>query len=146
MLDASKTQPKTDTQLAPYIFFYGRCEDALGFYKSVFGGSYEMMRVADTPMAAEMPKESQTKIMHASFTASNIKFMAADGREVKAVDPDAGNVSLALSVSDRAEGERLCKVLADGGKVDMPFSEAFWGGMFGMVNDRFGTQWLITSP
>ncbi len=147
MANAIQTQPETKvTQLAPYVFFYGRCEEALEFYKSVFGGTYELMRIADTPMAADLPKDSQTKVMHSSFTAPGITFMASDGRETKAVDPDAGNVSLALTVSEQAEGARLCKALADGGKVEMPFEDAFWGGKFGMVNDRFGNQWMITAP
>ncbi|MBC5823535.1 MAG: VOC family protein [Candidatus Eremiobacteraeota bacterium] len=146
MLDPSQAQTKNEpTRLAPYIFFYGRCEEALAFYKSIFKGTYEIMRVSDTPMAADMPKESQSQVMHASFTAPGISFMASDGREQKAVDPDAGNISLSLNVADRAEGERLCKVLADGGKIEMPFSEAFWGGMFGIVSDRFGNQWMVTA-
>ncbi len=147
MSNATQTQPETNlTRLQPYVFFYGRCEEALEFYKSVFGGTYELMRIADSPMAADMPKDFQTKVMHASFSAPGIAFMASDGREAKTIDPDSGNISLSVSVSDRAEGERLCKALADGGKVEMPFDDAFWGGSFGMVNDRFGNQWMITGP
>lgn len=147
MLNATQAQPETKlTRLEPYIFFYGRCEEALEFYKSVLGGTYEVMRVADSPMAADMPKDFQTKVMHASFSAPGIAFMASDGREAKTVDPDSGNISLAITAPDRAEGERLFKTLAEGGKVEMPFDDAFWGGTFGIVNDRFGNQWLITAP
>jgi len=147
MSNGTQTQAETKlSQLAPYIFLYGRCEEALEFYKSVFGGTYELMRVSDTPMAAEMPKGSENKVMHASFSAPGITFMASDGMETKNVDPDAGNISLGLSAPSRAEGERLCKALAEGGKVAMPFDDAFWGGKFGMVNDRFGNQWMITAP
>ncbi len=66
------------TQLAPYILLYGRCEEALEFYKSVFGGSYELMRVADSPVASEMPPDSGNRVMHASFTADEITFLASD--------------------------------------------------------------------
>ncbi len=147
MSNATQIQPETKlSQLAPYIFLYGRCEEALEFYKSVFGGTYELMRVSDTPMAAEMPKGSENKVMHASFSAPGITFMASDGMETKNVDPDAGNISLGLSAPSRFEGERLFKALAEGGKVAMPLDDAFWGGKFGMVNDRFGNQWMITAP
>ncbi len=117
------------TQLQPYIFFYGRCEDALEFYKAVFGGSYEMMRVADAPMTGYSPPGTENKVMHASFTSGPIAFLASDGREAKTVDPDAGNISLALD-----------------GSVQMPIRSAFWGGRFGSVVDKFGTEWLMTLP
>jgi PhnB protein len=134
------------TQLVPYIFFYGRCEEALEFYKSVFDGKYEMMRVSDTPMASDMPPEAGNSVMHASFTADGIAFMASDGRDVKPVDPDAGNISVALSFDDGARGERTFEALSAGGKVGMPIDTAFWGGRFGMLTDKFGTEWMVTLP
>jgi PhnB protein len=133
-------------QLQPYIFFYGRCEEALEFYKKTFGGTYELMRVKDTPMAAQMPPEQRDKVMHASFTANGITFLAADGRETKVIDPDAGNISLSLAATDAAEGDRVFGALSDGGKVMMPLEEAFWGGRFGMLVDRFGIEWMVTAP
>jgi PhnB protein len=133
-------------QLQPYIFFYGRCEEALEFYKKTFGGTYELMRVKDTPMAAQMPPEQRDKVMHASFTANGINFLAADGRETKVIDPDAGNISLSLAARDAAEGDRVFGALSDGGKVTMPLEEAFWGGRFGMLVDRFGIEWMVTAP
>jgi len=134
------------TQLAPYIFFYGRCEEALEFYKAALGGTYEMQRNSDTPMGEDVPADWKSKVMHASFTAPGFTFMAADGREAHTIDPDAGNISLALSASDRAAGERIFKALSDGGKVTMPLDDAFWGGRFGMFVDRFGIEWMVTSP
>jgi PhnB protein len=134
------------TNLVPYIFFYGRCEEALEFYKSVFGGTYEMMRVSDTPMASEMPPDSGNRVMHASFTADGVAFMASDGRDSKAVDPDAGNISLSLSFDDAATGERIFNALAEGGKIGMPIDKAFWGGRFGMLTDKFGSEWMVVLP
>jgi PhnB protein len=134
------------TSLVPYIFFYGRCEEALEFYKSVFGGKYELMRVSDSPMASQMPPEAANSIMHASFKADAVAFMAADGRDVKPVDPDAGNISMSLSFDDGATGERIFNGLAAGGKVGMPIDKAFWGGRFGMLTDKFGTEWMCVLP
>src|SRR5579864_2871901 len=140
----ANTAISTDLQLRPYIFLYGRSEEALEFYKRVFGGTYELMRVKDTPMADKMPAYQRDRVMHASFTSPSISFFASDGRETKAVDPDAGNISLALSTTNAAEAERIFKALSDGGKVTMPLDDAFWGGKFGTVNDRFGNEWLVT--
>lgn len=133
-------------QLAPYIFFYGRCEEALEFYKSVFGGTYEFQRNGDSPMADQVADDFRNKIMHASFTAPGVSFMASDGREAKTIDPEEGNVSLTLTATDASEGKRVFDTLAAGGKVVMPLEDAFWGGKFGIINDRFGTQWMITTP
>jgi PhnB protein len=133
-------------KLVPYIFFYGRCAEALEFYKGVFGGSYEAMRVSDTPMASEMPPEAANSIMHASFTADGVAFMASDGGSVKPVDTDAGNISVALSFDDAASGERVFNALAAGGKVERGIENAFWGGRFGMLTDKFGTEWMCTLP
>jgi PhnB protein len=134
------------TNLVPYLFLYGRCEEALEFYKGVFGGSYEMMRVSDTPVADDMPPDSGNRVMHAKFTADDVSFMASDGRDVKTVDPDAGNISLALSFEDAARGEKVFNGLAAGGNVGMPIDKAFWGGRFGMLTDKFGTEWMVTLP
>lgn len=137
-------------ELAPYIFFYGRCEEALEFYKSALGGTYELQRnadlPADSPMAEHVSADWRNKVMHATFKAPGLTFMASDGREAKAVDPEAGNISLSLGASDRAQGERVFKALSQGGSVQMPLDEAFWGGRFGMLHDRFGNEWLLTTP
>ncbi len=134
------------TQLKPYIFLYGRAEEALEFYKGVFGGSYELMRVSDSPMADQVPPAAANSVMHASFTADAIAFFVSDGQAVKPVDPAAGNISVALAFDDGARGEKTFGALAAGGKIDMPIDTAFWGGRFGIVTDKFGTEWMLTLP
>jgi PhnB protein len=133
-------------QLQPYIFFYGRCEEALEFYKKTLGGTYELTRVGDSPMADQFPADQRNNVMHASFTAGGVSFLASDGRDTKAIDPEAGNMSLALAATDGAEGDRVFRALSDGGTVKMPLEEASWGGRFGMLVDRFGNDWMMTSP
>jgi PhnB protein len=128
---------------APYLFLYGRCAEALEFYKGVFGGSYEAMRTGDAPASAQMPPGAENRIMHASFTSDVVTFMASDGREDKAVDPDAGNIAIALTLEDGARGEQIFNALAAGGRIDVPLGEAFWGGRFGDVIDKFGTEWML---
>jgi PhnB protein len=143
----TSTQGQTKVaDLAPYIFFYGRCEEALEFYKRVLGGTYELMRNADSPMADQVAPDFRNKVMHASFTAPGLTFMCSDGREAKTIDPDQGNIALCLTFPNAAEGERVFKALAEGGKVTMPLNDAFWGGKFGDVYDRFGIEWMITTP
>lgn len=135
-------------QLATYIFFYGRCEEALEFYKTALGGTYELQRNAEMPaeMNHGVPADWRNKVMHSTFKAPGITFMASDGRDAKPVDPDGGNISLGLAAPDRTAGERVFKALSQGGNVTMPMDDAFWGGRFGIVQDRFGNEWLLTSP
>jgi PhnB protein len=142
----TNTKVATGLQLQPYVFFYGRCEEALEFYKKVFGGTYELTRVKESPVASEMPAGSGDKVMHASFKAAAFSFLASDGRDTKAIDPDAGNVSLSLDATDAADGERIFKALSEGGEIKMPLDNAFWGGRFGMLVDRFGNEWFMTTP
>ena len=100
-------------ELAPYIFFYGRCEEALEFYKQALNGSYDLMRVADSPMADDVPAEARNNVMHATFNGPGFSFMASDGQGARAIDPDAGNITLSLATSDAAEGDRVFKALAE---------------------------------
>jgi PhnB protein len=132
-------------QLEPYIFFYGRCEEALEFYKNAIGGTYELSRFEGSPMADQVAPDQRNKIMHASFKGDGFSFMGSDGDLSKSVDPEAGNVSLSLGVEDAAQGQKIFDALAQGGTVKMPLGDVHWGGKFGMLVDRFGTEWLITT-
>ncbi len=132
-------------QLQPYIYFYGTCEEALEFYKNAIGGTIELNRFEGSPMADQVAPELRNKVMHATFTGDGFSFMASDGDLSKRVDPDEGNVSLSLGIDDASRAERVFNALAEGGSVSQPFSDAFWGGKFGTVTDRFGTEWMIVS-
>ena len=137
----------TTVTLQPYIFFYGRAEEALDFYKKLFRGTYEAMRVGDSPMKDDPQFAGKgNKIMHASFTAPGVSFFASDGMEEKTVDPEEGNTALALSATDKAEGERIVAALCEGGTIKMPLADAFWGGRFADIVDKFGNEWMITVP
>lgn len=132
-------------QLEPYIFYYGRCEEALEFYKTAIGGTYELNRFEGSPMAEQLAPDLRSKVMHATFKGEGFSFMASDGDLSKKVDPEAGNITLSLGVADAAQAQRVFNALAEGGTVKMPFSDAFWGGKFGVLVDRFGTEWMVTS-
>ena len=125
-------------QLSPYIFFAGTCEEALNFYVEVFGGEIvSLNRFEGSPMEADA--EDAKKVMHATFKAGDLTFMASDGSEPRS----AGNVSLATE--DEAEGSRVFSGLTAGGTVTMPFESVFWGGKFGMLIDRFGVMWMVSA-
>ena len=131
-------------QLEPYLFFHGRCEEALNFYKACLRGEITgMNRFAGSPMEQDVDASYRDKIMHASFVAGDVRFMASDGRA--GAQPDGeDDIALSLATSDAAEGERVFNALAQGGRVTMPLQDAFWGGRFGTITDRFGVQWMVS--
>lgn len=131
-------------QLEPYLFFHGRCEEALNFYKECLRGEIVgINRFAGSPMEQDVDAQYRDKVMHASFEAGEVKFMASDGRPGSAPNGD-DDIALSLATSDDAEGERVFNALAEGGEVTMPLREAFWGGKFGSLTDRFGVQWMVS--
>jgi PhnB protein len=132
-------------RLEPYLFFYGKCEEALNFYKGIFGGQIaSIMRMKEAPPEMPAPPNWGDKIMHASFEASSVKFLASDGQpDTPNVD---GNVSLCIHSDDDSEGTRVFNKLSEGGKVEMPLQDAFWGAKFGVLKDKYGIEWFVEIP
>jgi PhnB protein len=132
-------------QVQPYLFFDGRCEEAVEFYRKVLGAEVTMlMRFKDSPEPAQpgmVPPGSENKVMHTSFRIGDTTVLASDGRCLG--QPSFQGVSLSLTVSNDAEAERLFAALGDGGQVQMPLIKAFFSSRFGMVADRFGVSWMI---
>lgn len=129
-------------EIEPYIFFYGKCEEALNFYKGIFGGEItSIMRMKEAPPEMPSPPNWADKIMHANFKAGSVKFMASDGRpDTPNVD---GNISLSLATSDEAEATKVFDKLSAGGEVSMPMQDTFWNAKFGVVKDKFGIEWMV---
>ena len=130
----------------PYLFFDGRCEEAVEFYQKALGAEVTMlMRFKDSPEPPEpgmVPPGSEHKVMHMSFRIGETTVMASDGRcEGR---PSFQGFALSLTVLDEAEAERLFAALADGGQVQMPLTTTFFAPRFGMVADRFGVSWMVT--
>jgi PhnB protein len=126
----------------PYLFFDGRCEEALGFYRSALGATDTMlMRFKDSPDPQMCPPGAGDKVMHASFRIGDSEVMASDGQ--CSGRPSFQGFSLSIAARDEAEAERLFAALADGGQVQMPLTKTFFAARFGMVADRFGVSWMI---
>ena len=132
--------------IQPYLFFNGRCEEALEFYKKALGAEVQMlMRWKDSPEKPEpgkMPPGSENKIMHASFRVGQTTLMASDGCHTD--KPNFQGFSLSLTVPSESEADRVFAALSPGGEVKMPLTRTFWSPRFGMLQDRFGVGWMIT--
>lgn len=145
---SSATPPAGTTMVQPYLFFDGRCEEALEYYRTALGAHITaLFRYKDSPEPSTpgcVPPNSENKVMHSNFTVGSTQVMASDGRcEGK---PNFQGFALSLSVADAAEANRRFSALADGGRVEMPLGKTFFSPCFGMVFDRFGVFWMIIVP
>jgi PhnB protein len=126
----------------PYLYFNGRCEEALEFYKSSIGAEVKsMMRFGDSPQPGMSPPGAENKIMHSSFTVGDSTLMASDGRCEGG--PKFEGVTLSIIAKNPEEAGRLFAALGDRGQVQMPLTKTFFSPAFGMVADRFGVSWMV---
>jgi PhnB protein len=129
----------------PYLFFGGRCEEALQFYRQAIGATVDfMMRYKESPEPippGRIPAGFENKVMHATFRAGGSTLMASDGSEERA---KFEGFSLSLAVPNEAEARRAFDALSAGGKVEMPLTKTFWSPCFGMLTDRFGIGWMVS--
>ncbi len=133
---------KNNHLVQPYLFFDGRCEEALDFYRKTLGAEIEpLSRFKDSPDPAMCPPGAGEKIMHASFRIGDSTVMASDGQ--CSGRQNFQGFSLSLSVPTEAEADRVFAELSQGGQVQMPLSKTFFAARFGMVADRFGVSWMI---
>jgi PhnB protein len=132
-------------QVNPYLFFDGRCDEAMEFYRQALGAEVTtLMRFKDSPEPPRpgmVPPGAENKVMHASFRIGDTTVMASDGRCMG--QPSFEGFALTLTLPDEAEADRLFAALGEGGQVQMPLTPTFFSPRFGMVADRFGVSWMI---
>jgi PhnB protein len=127
-----------------YLGFNGNCAEAMRFYETVLDGKLEiLMSGADSPMAAQIPKEFADRILHARLALKDGGYLY--GGDAPAQVPYKGihGMSVALSYDSVAEAKQVFARLAEGGQVSMAMQPSFWAKSFGMLVDKFGTPWII---
>lgn len=129
-------------RLEPYLFFDGRCDEAIAFYQRALGAEVTMlMRFKDNPDASTCGSVPDDKVMHAHLRIGGATVMASDGRCTG--QPNFQGFALSLTMTSEADADRVFAALADGGQVQMPLAKTFFSPRFGMVTDRFGVTWMI---
>jgi PhnB protein len=134
-------------QVQPYLFFDGRCEEALEFYRDAVGAKVEaLMRFKDSPEPppADCAPVGADKVMHASMRIGDTQVMVSDGDARGR--PEFKGFSLALTVADADEAQRRFAALGEGGQVVVPLGKTFFSPSFGMLVDRFGVHWMVFVP
>ena len=131
----------------PYLNFPGNTEEAFNFYKKVFGGDFigGIIRFKDAPGSEELSATDKGKVMHVALPMGNGNMlMATDALESMKFKVNFGNnFYISISADSKQEADKLFNGLSDGGKIEMPMKDEFWGDYFGMVTDKFCVQWMI---
>ena len=130
----------------PYLHFMGNTEQAMTFYKNVFGGEFTIFhRFKDVPGGEKMPAEEGEQLIHVSLAINKTTtLMATDTLATMEQHVTAGNnFHIHIQAESEAEADRIFTELSIGGKVDMPMNKTFFGAYFGMCQDKFGIYWMI---
>ncbi len=140
--------PDGASAIQPYLFFRGRCEEAIEYYKKTLGAKVGiMMRFKDSPEKPDrdrVPAEMDNRIMHADMKIAGAEIMMSDGMKTGPLDFQC--MSLSLAVHDEGEADRLYNALAKDGTVQVPMGPTFFAKKFGAVADKFGVSWMIMVP
>lgn len=132
-------------QIQPYLFFDGRTEEAVAFYREALGAEVEMlMHFGESPDPDAIPPGMEDKVMHACLRLGEATMMLSDGH--CAGSPSFEGFSLSLTAPDADAAGRLFAALGEGGEVRMPLAKTFFSPCFGMVADRFGVTWMVIVP
>lgn len=130
-----------------YLFFSGRCEEALNYYQEHLGARIQfLMRFNESPepLPADMLQAGfETKIMHAQFSLGDSEIYASDGCDAATT---FSGFSLSLTLQNEEDAHKVFDALAAGGEVRMPLAPTFWSPLYGQVNDKFGVNWMVMLP
>jgi PhnB protein len=129
----------------PYLTFDGNCLEAFTHYRKVFGGEFEANQKFKDEPGSNHPPSDADRILHISLPLSKGFFLMGSDRATSMGPGKQGdNISLSINTTSRKEADDVFKGLAKGGNVTMPIATTFWGSYFGMVNDKFGIQWMVS--
>jgi PhnB protein len=135
------------TKFNIYLNFPGNAEEALNFYRSVFGGEFRaVIRFKDMPMPGQkLRKEDENKLMHIALPVGKDDIlMASDALESHGQKLTVGdNMSISVQPDSREEADRIFKALSAGGTIEMPIADQPWGDYYGSFTDRFGIPWMV---
>lgn len=127
--------------IIPYLTFNGNASEALDFYCKSLGGDIVFKQTfGESPM--ELAEDQKDKIMHASFKAGDLHFLVSDTMPGQPV-ASGSNLSLSLNFNDVDEMNKTFSALSDGAKITMELQDTFWGARFGMLEDKYGFNWMF---
>jgi len=132
-------------KLNPYLNFDGNAEEAFRFYNTVFGGELFIQKMGEAPGTENLTEEEKNLAMHVAIPVGDGQFLMASDcvKSQGHVLRNGNNNYISVSPDSREEAERIFYGLSEGGTVEMPLADMFWGDYFGSFKDKFGTYWMI---
>jgi len=130
----------------PYLNFDGQAEEAFNFYKSIFGGEFIFLKkIGDAPDSEQFSEEERNRVMHVALPINEHTILMASDCVPSAghVLNSGNNIYINISAESREEADRLFSGLSNGGTIEMPMEDQFWGDYFGSFKDKFEIQWMI---
>ena len=130
------------TSLTPYLLFDGKCQQAMEFYKSCFGGELTATKVKDSPAKDFMPAVQQEKIVNARLRNGKLEISASDWLRPDRTPVRGNTVCLYLSGGTFEELKTRFERLSESAEVTDPLKEQLFG-TYGALNDEFGVRWMF---
>ena len=129
--------------LSIYLNFGGNCREVFEFYRSVFGGDFEILQTfGDGPGDMDVPDDELGDIMHVSFPIGSSVLMGSDMPSGFGPPVQMGNnFSISYTTESKEQTDDLFAKISEGGTVNMPPADMFWGSYFGSCTDKFGVNW-----
>ena len=129
-----------------YLHFNGNCREVFEFYRSIFGGDFEMLSTfREGPEDMPLAEDVLDQVMHVSYPIGSSVLMGSDVPAEFAPPPVQGsNFSITYTAESRGDADELFAKLSDGGTVTMPMEDQFWGDYFGACIDKFGISWQLS--
>jgi PhnB protein len=124
----------------PYIFFKGNCQEAMNFYKGIFGGELTVNSYDDMPDGVPGKEEMKGMLMHAALIGGDVELMGSDTPEAS---DKAAKVSISLSGDDEEKLTNIFNKLSEGVEVRFPLKKESWGDTFGSLTDKYGVDWMV---
>jgi PhnB protein len=140
-----QTGPKIKemTKINTYLTFNGNCREAMAFYRNCFGGTLTLQTVGDSPGTDQLPGPMKRIILQATLVNDQLVLVGSD--LVGDQGLITGNaVSLMLRCGNEGELKSYYEKLLSGGTEIHPPENTFWGALFGVLQDRYGLQWMLS--
>lgn len=133
-------------KLNPYLNFDGKAEEAFNFYRTVFGGEFVggVHKMGNAPGTENLSDDEKNRVMHIALRVGGDLLMASDIVPSFGQNLTVGNNNyVSIFPDSREDADRIFKALSDGGNIEMPLEDQFWGDYFGSFQDKFGVYWMI---
>lgn len=131
------------THINPYLRFNGNCREAMTFYQACLGGELALQTIGDSPLVNEMPADAHQNILHSTLVQESVSLMGSDMAGPEGLVHGTA-VAMSITCSSEEEIRTIFSKLAAGGHITDPLDVKFWGGMFGVITDQFGNEWMLS--